>query len=386
MAVDDLFIEENGESRNIDMEVSRVPDNPPTTGGPQPIPNAPRIFKMFDPNRDVILNKERVVEQELFYPSKAIGKPFNSGMYSIVEVPAEVGFEAYNSPTFHLQNANSGVTYLSCMRGESGSYSTNGNVMTYRNMVSLTTDDGDGDYFSNDPERSVPLKIESLDIISVARDFYKDGLDMDYFGLALSTGSGVTVNTSYGTSYDNTTDELVGLFPSNDYKQTPMGKKYFLYRYTSVSDFYDSVTDTFLMPNKSSLDYAGQAFGEVYPDQGIIVLYLDVLETEYPTLVRGTSALNYVALLGGNSRSKIFSNVYFVRLGNEEFNYTTNPTAYRDDDPSILKTIFAQDPKTFPTSIGFHNADGDLIAYAKLSKPFEKNFSDEAIIRAEMGY
>lgn len=346
------------------------------------------IFKTFDQDRDVLNNRNRIIEQELYYPSKAIGKPWTGGTYTIEEVPAESGdFSAYNSPTFYLKNEISGTTYASCMRGESGSYTDTDNSITYRYMVNLTQSNVYGDFVVSYSETSPDITVDKLDILTIPREFSKDGLDPKYFGIAIDGNASASYTDDYGAVYDNANDGLVGLFPlsTSVYNQNIGANKHYLYRLASGT-FYDSGTDTFTVPDDSSLDTSTEPFGEMYPALGIVILYINVLLEEYPALVVGDNLFNYVSLIGGNSMSSIHSDVFFVRLENTEFNITTNPTAYQEDNSSIPKPEFVNDPKTFPTTVGFHNSYGQLIAVGKLSKPFEKNSSEEAIIRAEMGY
>ena len=347
---------------------------------------AKTIYKEFDFNRDVI-NVQRTAEEELFYPFKAVAKPFTSASgYTIEEVPADSSYPEYNSPVYYLNKTNSDTTYMSTMRGISASYaSSSGSGMTYRYMVRLTNSKQTESYQIDDDINNATTSTE-LDVISVAREFYKDGLDPEYFGLAIDVSSTtIDETTDYGNSLDNGTDGLVGLYPYSKDFVSNIGTKYYLYRHES-GEFYNKSTDTFTMPDKSSLDTSVGPLGAVYTDAGMVVLFLDKLKSLYANFDPRTNAYDYMALLGGNSEVSLNSNIYYARLENNEFNYTNNRTFYEDDNPNVIKSKFRNNPKTFPTVVGFYNRKDELVAIGKISKPFEKNGQEEALIRAELSY
>lgn len=86
------------------------------------------------------------------------------------------------------------------------------------------------------------------------------------------------------------------------------------------------------------------------------------------------------------SAETIASTHYFVRLRNKEFNYSNNPTFYNASNGSIILTDFYKDPKVYVTSIGLFNAQNEMLAVAKLSRPLEKSFDKEALIRVRLDF
>lgn len=181
----------------------------------------------------------------------------------------------------------------------------------------------------------------------------------------------------------------------------------------------------------TSQSAAGKGFGLVYPDLGIIVLNPDAIiptvgfesasagfgcgseqdftystiNTEVPfgpftgSLTsnggEGREQRNHDGLLrsiklGGDFQARsaetISSTHYFVRLRNKDFNYTNNPTFYNNTNGQILNDDFVQDPKVYPTSIGLYNSRNELLAVAKLSRPLEKSFDKEALIRVRLDF
>lgn len=354
-------------------------------GNSQP-PSEPKVlFKQFDPSDDVI-SVQRVSEEELFFPNKAVNHPYTSSDGYIIESSsAETGFESYFNQVFYLDKTNSEVTYLSTMRALSGSYDTSsGSGMSYRYMINLTQSDPKASKYTINDSINAETTTDELDIVTVAREFYKDGLDPDFFGMALHYSGSTATSPDVSPLYE-AGDNLVGLFAGQEELTSKLGSKYYLYPYESGT-FYDESTDTLTVPDRNTLLTGKGAMGEIYADVGIVVLFIDKIEAEYTALTRGSHTYDYLALLGGNSRVNLTSTIFYARLENFEFNYTSNPTFYEEDNPNVIKAEFRNDPRTFPTIIGYYNRKNELIAIGKISAPFEKNSQEEAQIRAEISY
>ena len=75
----------------------------------------------------------------------------------------------------------------------------------------------------------------------------------------------------------------------------------------------------------------------------------------------------------------------FVRVDPSEFNYSTNPS-FSDVNENVRFPQFVDNPKTYITTIGFYNDNGDCLAVAKLSKPLKKDFTKEALIRVKLDF
>ncbi len=142
-------------------------------------------------------------------------------------------------------------------------------------------------------------------------------------------------------------------------------------------------------------------FGLVYPDLGFIILNPDALREVGAinnTVVTSSAlmpAYNHQHLFNSivrgadfqaRSAETISSTHYFVRLRNQEFNYSNNPTFFDETNGSIENSDFIQNPVVYVTSIGFYNDNNELLAVAKLSKPVAKSFSTETLIRARLDW
>lgn len=86
------------------------------------------------------------------------------------------------------------------------------------------------------------------------------------------------------------------------------------------------------------------------------------------------------------SRETISSTHYFVRLRNNEFNYSNNPTFKNQGDNTIIIPQFKSDPKVYITTVGLYNDNNELLAVAKLSKPVRKSFAEELLLRIRLDF
>jgi len=111
---------------------------------------------------------------------------------------------------------------------------------------------------------------------------------------------------------------------------------------------------------------------------------------------------NAIRASGDNMRVRrseyVPSRHYFVRVKNRDFNYSNNPSfTYNSPTPDpitgetkqrgdIIQTEFLTDPKVYPTSVGLYNNNNELVAVAKLSRPAQKTFSNELLIKVRLDF
>lgn len=84
---------------------------------------------------------------------------------------------------------------------------------------------------------------------------------------------------------------------------------------------------------------------------------------------------------------------FFVRVKNQEYNYSNNPTFVISSEESptnpqdvgkLRFTDFYTNPKVYITTVGLYNETNDLVAVAKLSQPLLKDFTNEALIKIKI--
>ena len=85
------------------------------------------------------------------------------------------------------------------------------------------------------------------------------------------------------------------------------------------------------------------------------------------------------------SAEVLSSNFIFCRAKNAEYNYTANPTII-DSDGNLIYNQLIYSPVTYITTVGLYNDSNELLAVAKLSKPLQKDFTKETLVRVKLDY
>jgi hypothetical protein len=89
------------------------------------------------------------------------------------------------------------------------------------------------------------------------------------------------------------------------------------------------------------------------------------------------------------NNTNINSTLIYCRASADEFNYSSNPT-YVDSDSRIIVIDEGQESNqlsfTFLTTIGLYDANDNLLAVAKLSRPVEKNPEKDMTFRIRLDY
>lgn len=97
-------------------------------------------------------------------------------------------------------------------------------------------------------------------------------------------------------------------------------------------------------------------------------------------------AVNSGSYFSLNSQETISSDYVFVRIKNQDYNYTTNPSFVSGSTGVMIYSNFINSPQTFPTTVGLYNDNNELLAVAKLSQPLTKDFTKEALIRVKLDF
>lgn len=87
-----------------------------------------------------------------------------------------------------------------------------------------------------------------------------------------------------------------------------------------------------------------------------------------------------------NSQETITSDFVFIRARNNEFNYSENPSFISGSTGEVIYDYFIDNPQVYPTSVGLYNDANELLAVAKLSRPLQKDFTKEALIRVKLDF
>jgi hypothetical protein len=151
-----------------------------------------------------------------------------------------------------------------------------------------------------------------------------------------------------------------------------------------------------------------RAYGLAYPDVGILVFHPLAL-SQAPgapinmTNVNAAPAANLAwsgnnnirlflaQMVTGNSfqartEERVTSTYYFVRVRNNEFNYSNNPTFSTGSSNLVRYGLFQNDPRVYITGVGLYDNQNQLLAVAKLSRPLLKSFTRECLVRVKLTY
>jgi hypothetical protein len=86
-----------------------------------------------------------------------------------------------------------------------------------------------------------------------------------------------------------------------------------------------------------------------------------------------------------NNTTELNSSIYFVRLNNNEFNYSANPT-YLSGSKIRVKRNASEEPVAYITTIGMYSADNELLGVCKISEALRKSPSQEYVLRCRIDY
>jgi hypothetical protein len=175
---------------------------------------------------------------------------------------------------------------------------------------------------------------------------------------------------------------------------------------TSAGEIYNIVSGT--LEDGIYNSSAPHKYGFLYRRLGAIVLdgrkldmscsFLTVTGSEVPgdNSMKLFTAMSASALytdvsgdrLGfqGRSGEKVKSTHYFVRVKNQEYNFSNNPTFVTGSEGDLADPTFIGNPQTYITSVGLYNDNKELLAVGKLSRPLLKNFSREALIKMKLEF
>jgi hypothetical protein len=214
--------------------------------------------------------------------------------------------------------------------------------------------------------------------INVSRARYKEKLLPGSLNLTL-TGGGNTLELT-DNSGDVTLPEYYGTQRAYQIVSGSNGKAYTGDGYTTDSGSYG-----LFLPDISTVLLNGAAL-DLTTAEGIS------LGTDRSVNTNGqNSSKLYTALVDGgsfklNSEETITSDFVFIRARNSEFNYSENPSFISGSTGEVVFPYFINNPQVYPTTVGLYNDSNELLAVAKISRPLQKNFTKEALIRIKLDF
>jgi len=232
----------------------------------------------------------------------------------------------------------------------------------------------------------------SDDIFAVVanRARYREKMDPGNWELHLQSGSGTDANT-----ISLIDDSGAGADPTiGDAK-----REFNIVSGSIIDGVYTTASASAAATNSGS-------YGLFYPEMGMIVLNPNALcsgngnvaAAKYVEEV-GTSAssndLNHRKLFNSIKSGSSFSarreeqkrsSMYFCKILGGEFNHSQNPSFVTGENASLVNSSFITEPNTYITTVGLYNDNNELLAVAKLSRPFKKDPNTEAHIKVRLDF
>ncbi len=166
--------------------------------------------------------------------------------------------------------------------------------------------------------------------------------------------------------------------------------------YVSYDVVSGSLTDGVYSTNSK------HTYGIMYPNLGIIVLDPYKLNTElgFNTVsgsnIAGDNSFKlFTSISGSGTLGKYIkarnvkyktTNHYFVRVAAPLANYSNNPTYVSGSNGEFFHPCFDLNPQTYITSVGLYNDFNELLAVAKLSRPINKSFDNDVLIKIRLNW
>jgi len=234
---------------------------------------------------------------------------------------------------------------------------------------------------------------EQIYAININRARIKDRLDPGNFQLNLAELSGsaeLIYNTGSNLAVSSSNKIIKLIDDSGDTQQAA----------TQIGRTYNLVSGSILNGVYSPKTY----YGQVFPEQGVIILNADTMDTALSfgsvtasntngdnafkllTSISGAAAINSTYGFAARNEERVQSTYYFVRAKNGEYNFSNNPSFVTGSNGAFRQPTFANNPKSYITTVGLYSSAQELLAVAKLSQPILKSFSNEVLVKVKLDF
>jgi len=154
--------------------------------------------------------------------------------------------------------------------------------------------------------------------------------------------------------------------------------------YTAASGSYG-----YMLPDINTLILNGEALDAIPQRGGINFGTSRSFDSKGENARSLVNALNRGGAVTGftiNSKEDLSSDFMFCRARNSEYNYSANPSFISSSTGAVLFPEFINNPTTYITTVGLYSPAQELLAVAKLSRPLEKNFTKELLVRVKLDF
>ena len=358
-----------------------------------------RVFTRFDVGSDIIPNQKTFVTTGLFtgnaatmslaYSSSAQSTASKLYYYDMLNANPALTTSEVQFAVAHGHRKGSGSS-------AAGTLNDSPSRAVYSQYRLLLLNPGDTTFTFGGSQSS-----DSIYALNFNRARIKDKLDPGNWQLTLTnlSGSGFTNNTHTGSNVRPLNTNFISLIDdSGQTQETNLSTGGRVFNVVSGS-----------ITNGVFNSTAPKYYGLAYPDMGILILNglaLDAsmsFNTVTGSNVAGDNAWKLFTSISGalaygtqfslpdlafaaRNEETVTSAHYFVRVKNGEYNFSNNPTFITGSVGEFSQPTFIGAPKTYITSIGMYNDRQELLAVAKLSKPIQKSFQNEALVKVKIDF
>lgn len=350
-------------------------------------------FKRFDPE-DFVISADTVtstvwsnnaVSLNTFFTSSTQEQGSSGNFYLNVYQTASNDSTAAVQFSIAYANKNGGGSLAYDANDTSRSYSRS----IYGQYRTLVLEDENSDFIWG--STSIGRDDNDFYVISPERARYKEKLLPGSFNLILSSSNGnltnlhLTDNSNYVTlpTYFGTQRAYQIVSGSN-------GSPYSGNGYSVKGSYGLFLPDiSTILLNASALDDNSSPNG-TGDDSGVGINLGTITGSNtngenFPKLYRHISG-STGDIFKLNSQETITSDFVFIRARNSEFNYSENPSFISGSTGEVIYDYFIDTPQSYATTVGMYNDANELLAVAKLSKPLQKDFTKEALIRVKLDF
>ena len=340
--------------------------------------------------------------------------PDGTGVTSNIKQYAHMMFQSVfdypfaSSSANHLYDITAGYSTNSALDGRTGetSGSKKNNIYNEMSQFLVGFDQTSSiERFDKDGDLTGGEKIDDIFVINLARLLSKDGIQKGTFELELGVSasdigflspmaarvkiqdlngtSSFKVNSpkgEYGILYANnsvgTPIQGPAFGGSSTLKTAPVGLLYYQAGVAILSaSAFMSVAKGGIMSGKTIWTSSSADGRDVHEalTSGSINDLADGLRYRWHNM-----AFNNTTILN--------SAMYTCRIASRDFNYSANPTYLTGSKIRVKAEDPKNNPKSFITTVGLYNAQDQLLAAAKLSKPIEKSPKEDILIKVRLDY
>jgi len=259
----------------------------------------------------------------------------------------------------------------------------------YANLLLAPNDD---QFSLTNRSGSLNSNLQQFFAINIQRNRFREKVDPANWELhisgTVSPGSGVTAAGTAGSVGMKFIDDSA----TSDGSVTEGGK------------VYKIISGTIANGANGSTPYT--EYGLFYPDNGMIILDsvgidgeigMDINSQSFaycatPVTVSNANTTTFFKhvqsgpYFAARNKETVHATHYFIRVKNNEYNFSNNPTFTSGSQGTFTHPTFFKDPKVYVTTVGMYNDNNELLAVAKLSKPLLKTYNREALIRIKLEY